>query len=244
MTYIDGFVTPVPRDNRAAYEHHVAQAAAIFADLGATRLVECRGDDVPAGTHTDFARAVALTDDEDVLFSWIEYPDRATRDAAGAAMMADPRMAALGMPFDGKRMIYGGFDGVMVRDGEGTGTAPGYVDGCLTPVPAAGRDAYIAFAAESAQVFRDHGALRVVEGWGDDVPAGKHTDFARAVALRDGEIACYSWIEWPSKDARNNGWQAVMADPRMADRDMPFDGRRMVYGGFLPVFDQRMGADA
>ena len=87
MTYLDGFVTPVPRANRAAYEAHVAQAAAIFADLGATRLVECWGDDVLLGQHTDFARAVALTDDEDVLFSWIEYPDRATRDAAGAAMI-------------------------------------------------------------------------------------------------------------------------------------------------------------
>lgn len=241
MTYIDGFVTPVPRASRAAYESHVAQAAAIFADLGATRLVECWGDDVPAGTHTDFARAVALADGEDVLFSWIEYPDRATRDAAGAAMMADPRMAALDMPFDGKRMIYGGFDAVMAA---GDGQRPGYVDGCLTPVPADRRDDYIAFARESAEVFRDHGALRVVEGWGDDVPEGKHTDYHRAVALQPGEVVAYSWIEWPSPDARNTGWQAVMADPRMAGRTMPFDGKRMVYGGFTPIFDQRMGADA
>lgn len=241
MTYIDGFVTPVPRANRAAYEAHVAQAAAIFADLGATRLVECRGDDVPVGTHTDFPRSVAMADDEEVLFSWIEYPDRATRDRVGAAMMADPRMEALDMPFDGKRMIYGGFDGVMVSGDDAT---PGYVDGCLTPVPADSQDAYLAFSAESAQVFRDHGALRVVEGWGDDVPPGKHTDYARAVDLRDGEVACYSWIEWPSKDARDSGWQAVMADPRMADRALPFDGKRMVYGGFTPIFDRRMGAGA
>lgn len=241
MTYLDGFVTPVPRANRAAYEAHVAQAAAIFADLGATRLVECWGDDVPAGTHTDFARAVALTDDEDVLFSWIEYPDRTTRDAAGAAMMADPRMAALDMPFDGRRMIYGGFDAAMVS---GELATPGYVDGCLTPVAAADRDAYLAFAARSAQLFRDHGAVRVVEGWGDDVPTGTHTDYARAVDLREGEVACYSWIEWPSRDARDTGWQAVMADPRMAGRDMPFDGKRMVYGGFVPIVDRRMGAGA
>jgi len=241
MTYIDGFVTPVPRNGRAAYEAHVAQAAAIFADLGATRLVECWGDDVPAGTRTDFARSVALADGEEVLFSWIEYPDRATRDAAGAAMMADPRMADLDMPFDGKRMIYGGFDGAMVSGADAT---PGYVDGCLTPVAVTDRDAYLAFAAESAQVFRDHGALRVVEGWGDDVPPGTHTDYARAVDLQAGEVACYSWIEWPSKDARNAGWQAVMADPRMADRAMPFDGKRMVYGGFVPIFDRRMGAGA
>ena len=241
MTYIDGFVTPVPRGGRAAYEAHVAKAAAIFADLGATRLVECRGDDVPAGTHTDFARAVALAEGEEVLFSWIEYPDRATRDAVGAAMMADPRMVDLDMPFDGKRMIYGGFDGVMVSGGDAT---PGYVDGCLTPVRGEDRDAYLAFAAESAAVFRDHGALRVVEGWGDDVPAGTRTDYARAVDLAEGEVACYSWIEWPSKDARDAGWQAVMADPRMANRAMPFDGKRMVYGGFTPIFDQRMGAAA
>lgn len=241
MIYIDGFVTPVPQRNRAAYDAHVAQAAAIFADLGATRLVECRGDDVPAGRYTDFARSVAATADEDILFSWIEYPDRATRDAAGAAMMADPRMAELAMPFDGKRMIYGGFAGVMV---DGDDAAPGYVDGCLTPVVATDRAAYVAFAAQSAQVFRDHGALRVVEGWGDDVPAGTRTDYARAVDLQPGEVACYSWIEWPSRDARDSGWQAVMADPRMAGRTMPFDGRRMVYGGFVPLFDRRMGAAA
>nr|WP_242118499.1 DUF1428 domain-containing protein [Sphingomonas sp. JXJ CY 53] len=126
----------------------------------------------------------------------------------------------------------------------GDDATPGYVDGCLTPVRSEDRAAYLAFSAESAQVFRDHGALRVVEGWGDDVPPGKHTDYARAVDLQPGEIACYSWIEWPSKDARDAGWQAVMADPRMADREMPCDGRRMVYGGFTPIFDQRMGAGA
>ncbi len=243
MTYIDGFVTPVPRASRAAYESHVAQAAAIFAGLGATRLIECWGDDVPPGKNTDFQRAVDLAEGEDVLFSWIEYPDRATRDAAGAAMMADPRMAELDMPFDGKRMIYGGFAAI-VEAGGGGGATTGYVDGCLTPVPADDRDAYADFAAESAQVFLDHGAIRVVEGWGDDVPAGKHTDYARAVALAEGEVVAYSWIEWPSQDARNAGWQAVMADPRMDDRALPFDGKRMVYGGFAPIFDQTMGHDA
>ncbi|KQM61953.1 hypothetical protein ASE65_05580 [Sphingomonas sp. Leaf16] len=126
----------------------------------------------------------------------------------------------------------------------GDDATPGYVDGCLTPVAAADRDAYLAFAAESARVFRDHGALRVVEGWGDDVPPGTRTDYARAVDLQPGEVACYSWIEWPSKDARNAGWQAVMADPRMADRAMPFDGKRMIYGGFTPIFDRSMGAGA
>jgi uncharacterized protein YbaA (DUF1428 family) len=240
MTYIDGFVTPVPRDGRAAYEAHVAAAAAIFADLGAGRLVECWADDVSPGKVTDFPRAVALAGGEDVLFSWIEYPDRATRDAVGAAMMADPRMAELDMPFDGKRMIYGGF--AVIVDERGSG-ATGYVDGCLTPVATADRAAYTDFAAESARLFVEHGAVRVVECWGDDVPTGTHTDFARAVALEEGEVVAYSWIEWPSRAARDAGWGAIMADPRMAGREMPFDGQRMLYGGFTPIFDQAMGAD-
>ncbi len=174
-----------------------------------------------------------------MLFSWIEYPDRATRDAVGAAMMADPRIAGLDMPFDGKRMIHGGFATIVDERGGGT---TGYVDGCLTPVAIDARAAYTDFAALSARLFVEHGAVRVVECWGDDVPPGRHTDYARAVDLQPGEAACYSWIEWPSKDARDAGWQAIMADPRMAGRDLPFDGRRMLYGGFTPIFDQAMRA--
>ncbi|MDJ0278573.1 DUF1428 domain-containing protein [Sphingomonas sp. 2R-10] len=126
-------------------------------------------------------------------------------------------------------------------DERGTG-ATGYVDGCLTPVATGARDAYTGFAAESARLFVEHGAVRVVECWGDDVPAGTHTDFARAVALEDGEVVAWSWIEWPSRAARDAGWGAIMADPRLAGRDMPFDGRRMLYGGFTPIFDRTMGA--
>jgi uncharacterized protein YbaA (DUF1428 family) len=238
MTYIDGFVTPTPRASRDAYLAHVEQAAGIFADMGAMRLVECWADDVPAGTRTDFLRAVDRQPGEDVLFSWIEYPDRAARDAAGAAMMADPRFEELDLPFDGKRMIHGGF--AVLLD-EGTGSTPGYVDGCLIPVPTEARDAYHAFAAQSAAVLIGHGATRVVECWGDDVPPGKQTDYARAVDLQRHETVVYAWIEWPSKAARDAGWGAIMADPRMADRDMPFDGSRMIHGGFTPIFDRTMG---
>uniref|UniRef100_UPI0031389FC0 DUF1428 domain-containing protein n=1 Tax=Sphingomonas sp. CFBP 13720 TaxID=2775302 RepID=UPI0031389FC0 len=101
------------------------------------------------------------------------------------------------------------------------------------------RDAYSAFAAHNAAVFRDHGAVRVVEAWGDDVPAGTRTDFARAVQLQPDETVVFAWIEWPSKDARNAGWGRVMADDRLGSRDAPFDGKRMVYGGFEPVVDMR-----
>ena len=110
MPYIDGFLIPVQLDRKDDYIAHAALAAPIFRRLGATRIVECWGDDIKDGKVTDFKMAVKAGPGETVVFSWIEYPDKATRDAAGAAMMTDPEMAALPeMPFDGKRMIFAGF---------------------------------------------------------------------------------------------------------------------------------------
>ncbi|MDB5530004.1 MAG: hypothetical protein JWR51_3107 [Devosia sp.] len=114
MTYVDGFVAAVPKANKQAYIDHAREAAELFKEWGATRIVETWGDDVPAGKQTDFMRAVAAKDDEAIVFSWIEYPDKATRDAVGKKMMTDARMQAMKMPFDGARMIYGGFDALFV----------------------------------------------------------------------------------------------------------------------------------
>lgn len=115
MSYIDGFVIAVPTANRQAFIDHANRADGIFIEFGAVRIVECWGDDVPEGNVTDFRRSVQAADDETVVFSWIEWPDKATRDAGMAKMMApdfkDSRMdpALNPMPFDGKRMIFGGF---------------------------------------------------------------------------------------------------------------------------------------
>lgn len=111
MKYVDGFVVAVPAANKEAYHRLAAAAAAsLFKEFGATRIVECWGDDVPDGKLTDFRGAVKAQEGEVVVFSWIEYPSKAVRDAANEKMMHDPRMKALGeMPFDGKRMIFGGF---------------------------------------------------------------------------------------------------------------------------------------
>lgn len=113
--YIDGFVMAVPTANKDKFTAHAEMADSVFIDLGATRVIECWGDDVPDGETTDFRKAVKAKDDEAVVFSWIEWPDKQTRDAAMAKMMsedfADERMdhEKNPMPFDGKRLIFGGF---------------------------------------------------------------------------------------------------------------------------------------
>lgn len=112
MSYIDGFVIPVPKDKKEAYRAMAAKAAPIFAEHGATRVVECWGDDIPDGKTTDFKTAVKAEAGENVVFSWVVWPSKAMRDAASPKIMADPRMkpGPDGMPFDGKRLIYGGFE--------------------------------------------------------------------------------------------------------------------------------------
>ena len=115
-----------------------------------------------------------------------------------------------------------------------------YVDGYVVPVPAANKDKYRELASKAALVFKDHGALHVMEAWGDDVPPGKVTSFPMAVKCTEEEAVVFSWVLWPSKEARDAGMKAVMADPRM-DMDsssMPFDGQRMIFGGFLPLVDE------
>ena len=109
MAYVDGFVVAVPADKKQAYLESAATFAPIFKEFGATRVTECWGDDVPEGKLTDFRRAVKAEPGEVVVFSWIEYPSKEVRDAANAKMRTDERMKNAPMPFDGKRMIFGGF---------------------------------------------------------------------------------------------------------------------------------------
>ena len=112
-----------------------------------------------------------------------------------------------------------------------------YVDGFVVPVPPGKKEVYREIAALAATIFKEHGAIRVVECWGDDVPDGKVTDFKRAVDAQAGETVVFSWIEWPSKAARDEGSKKVMSDPRLKMDDMPFDGKRMIYGGFAVMLD-------
>jgi len=109
-----------------------------------------------------------------------------------------------------------------------------YIDGFVAAVPTANRDTYRKHAEKAAVVFKEHGALKMVECWGDDVPDGKLTSFPMAVQKKDDETVVFSWIVWPSRQARDVGMEKVMADPRVQPyvNPMPFDGKRMIFGGF------------
>jgi uncharacterized protein YbaA (DUF1428 family) len=245
MAYVDGFVIACPTANKDKFIAHAEMGDGVFMDHGATRVAECWGDDVKRGETTDFFMAVKAEDDETVLFSWIEWPDKAARDACFAQMTewmenpekADPRMdpEKNPMPFDGKRMIFGGFDTIL-DTGPSTGT--GYIDGFVIAVPKGKEAAYRKMAEGSAPIFMDLGATRVVECWGDDVPKGKVTDFQGAVKASEDEAIVFSWIEYPDKAARDKAGKLMMSDPRFeALGEMPFDGKRMIYSGFAPIVD-------
>ncbi|CCF19998.1 conserved protein of unknown function [Pseudorhizobium banfieldiae] len=111
MAYVDGFIVPVPKAKLEAYKEMARTAGDVWMEYGALSYVECIGDDIPYGEVTSFPRAVQATEEETVVFSWITYKDRASRDEILAKVMADPRLAGeeWKQVFDGKRMIYGGF---------------------------------------------------------------------------------------------------------------------------------------
>ena len=115
-----------------------------------------------------------------------------------------------------------------------------YVDGFVVAVPTAKRAEYTKHADVAAQVFKENGALSVVEAWGDDVPEGKVTSFPMAVKRKDDETVVFSWIVWPTRQARDDGMKKSMEDPRLHPQsgEMPFDGQRMIFGGFEVIVDR------
>lgn len=115
-----------------------------------------------------------------------------------------------------------------------------YIEGLVAAVPTRNKAEFITHAREAAAIFKEHGAIRLVECWGENVPAGEITSFPLAVKCKEDETVVFSWIVWPSREARDAGMEAVMNDPRMSEETnpMPFDGTRLIYGGFQMIVDE------
>ena len=235
MSYYDGFVIPVPTADKAEFIDHAQRMDKVFLEYGALRVVEAWGENIAEGKTTDFRRAVQAKPEESVAFSWVEWPDKATRDAAFKAMESNQTMMNEPMPFDGKRMIFGGFEPIVV---EGEDQAGAFVQGFVLPARRGGKEAYRKMAADAWPMFKGYGALKVVETWQDDVPEGKQTDFFRAVKAEPGEEVVFSYMLWPSREVCDAAGEKMMNDPEMKmPDDNPFDGQRMIYAGFEPVVE-------
>jgi uncharacterized protein YbaA (DUF1428 family) len=236
MTCIQGFLAAVPTANRAAFIDHARTAAAAFRDHGLIAATECWGDDVPAGDVTSFPMAVKAGPDETVIFSWYIWPSKAVHDEVMQKAMSDPRLSpeTNPMPFDGTRVVFGAFESLLEL---GSPRAGGYVDGFVIAVKRDRRDDYAALAQACNPFFMEHGASWMMEGWGIDVPEGKTTDFRRAVKAEPDEEVVFSWVQWPDRAARDAGNAKIMNDPRLAGKEMPFDGKRLIFGGFEPVVE-------
>ena len=115
-----------------------------------------------------------------------------------------------------------------------------YIDGFVAAVPTANREKFRKHAEVAAALFKEHGAIKVVESWGDAVPDGKVTSFPMAVKRKPDETVVFSWILWPSREVRNEAMPKIMADPRMQPdtNPMPFDGKRIIYGGFEVLLER------
>lgn len=240
MSYIQGFLVPVPNEKREDYLKMARDAAPMFSEFGAKRIVEAWGDDVPHGKTNDMYGGVKAEDGENVVFSWIDWGDEATCQLAHDKMVEDERMKPPegGMPFDGMRMVYGGFEPL----GEaGSGGETKYVNGYVAPVPRANRAAYDKMAATMRDIAVDCGATRATDSWADKLEDGKVTDFKRTVQAKDDEAVVFGWTEWPSKEAYEKGMAAMRADSRMPGpgSEMPLDGSRIVFGGFEVMLDSR-----
>lgn len=237
MTYIQGFILAVPEDKKDTYLKMAIDAAPYFEKHGARRTVECWGDNVPHGKTTDMYGAVNAEDGEIIVFSWVDWPSQAVCDKAHEAIGKDESMQPPeDMPFDGMRLIYAGFE--MLGE-SGDGGASGYVQGYVAPVPKGNRDAFANLCATMREVAIDSGALRAADGWGENIGDGKVTDFKRAVKAEEGEAVAFGYVEWPSKEAFEEGSAKMREDSRMPapGSAMPLDGKRIIFGGFKVLLD-------
>lgn len=138
------------------------------------------------------------------------------------------------MPFDGKRAVFGTFEPIFEL---GKSRPGGFIDGFVVAVPRASRQSFIEFAQACDPIFMEHGATWIMESWSTDLPKGKVTDFRLAVQAKPDEEVVFSWVQWPDRATRDAGNERIMNDPRLSKKEMPFDGKRLIFGGFTPVVE-------
>lgn len=238
MSYIEGLIAAVPTAKKDVLHRTTAEAAPLFKQFGATRVVELLGDDIPRGKTIDFKSAVKARDDEEVVLSWVEYPDKQTRDLANQKVLANAKLKEItdALPIERERAITAGFTALL---DEGRGGTMGYTESYLSVVPEANKQAYRMMAAKTSHVFEDYGAIRVVEAWGDDFSNAQPTSFKGALKAKPDEAVVLSIIEWPSKQVRDQAMPKILADNRLksAQDNLPIDRNRMIHGGFKPLLD-------
>ncbi len=237
MTFIQGFLVPVPEGNRDKYREMAKSAVPMFEKHGMVRMVECWADDVPHGETTDMYRATKAEDGEIIVFSWVDWGTKEAWQKAHKAFSEDEEMEAPAeMPFDGMRMTVAEFD-TLGEAGPGGNSA--YVHGYVAPVPNAGKDAFAEMCATMREVAIDAGALRAVDSFAPSLADGKVTDFKQAVKAEQGESVAFGFTEWASKADYEAGMAKMREDDRMPapGSDMPIDGKRLIFGGFEVLLD-------
>ena len=228
----------MPQENKQAYLDHVREAVTLFKDHGATRMVEnwgttCRRARSPTSTARCRRRTTRRC-----CSAGSNGRREGVRDAGMKAMMQDERMKTLAMPFDGQRMIFGGFSPIVEKGA--ARRAPAMPTDSSSPCRGANRDAYIRMALNASRVFKEYGAIRVVEAGAMTCPTARSPIFGARSQRKTAR---------PSSSAGSNGrrnrradeaWPKLMADPRMQPdkANMPFDAQRMIYGGFATILDE------
>jgi len=233
MTYIQGFLVPVPETKKAAYCKMAEESVELFTDYGAQRIVENWDSQVPKGEATDMYRAVKAEEGERVVFSWIQWESQEAFEDAHEKMGSDERMqeAPSEMPFDGARIVYAGFD-LLGETGDGGNV--GYVQGYVAPVNNGKHEAFAEMCATMRDIAIDSGALIATDSLSGNISDGETTDFKKAVNAQADESIAFGYVEWASKEAFELGSAKMREDKRMQamGADMPVDGKRMILGGF------------
>ena len=212
MVYVTALIAPVKKGGETQFVKSVRASGEICIRNGALADVQAWSDDVPVGKVNDLHQAVKREDDEDIVFSYIIWPDKQTCQDGMSALMSDPIISDpdFAPPMDGKRLIYGSFEPIV---SEGNTSGADYIDGFLFVVPAENKTAYQQMAAEAWPFFEKFGAISMYECWGDDVPDGKLTSMPLATHKKPDEVVLFSWIGWPDKATRDKGYADMQNDP-------------------------------